>query len=355
MWPSVFMASAGRQPSCRSDLEAGSTTASSSSSPSRTSFTAPVASAQPSSPRQALLHLVQSEINGLLFAPDEDSAAGLTSAVRRQLLADACRGRYLVDGIEYCFEKEKSVNGDLGTGMEFAIRLLSAVQRCMQPEVSASECREGAADLVLHLAFLLLTQMGLALAHAACAGPLLALGGGKRSVSYELQSLAPGIWQVHGNFCAHSFCHYQVENHAEMEGGKGKGPEPCDRASSVHRGFVIEIRLSAAALGGITVHVLDAFEDLAIFTEDGLQVNFAAGPSLPGKEDTVASMAPGSMYSRFVTAGIEQAGLLAAQKWLLAPMGSCMMAQMMPDYELEVYSMKAPSDDQEDSVPPMAV
>lgn len=127
---------------------------------------------------------------------------------------------------------------------------------------------------------LLLTQIGLALASVACAGPRLALCGGVRDICYELSRVGVDEWEIRSKFCAHGFKLFQ-------EAGASDSACPCNPVSSMTRGFVIHIALSAEHEAGFICEVQDVYEDINIVDPRGCPIafgsnSFRASPPRPG-------------------------------------------------------------------------
>jgi len=253
--------------------------------------------------------------SGARGSQDASSAqAAARAAVRRQWLADACRARYVVDGVEFWFERERAVVGDRAQDpdaaalcrADFLERLLKAVLESVGDESS----------LAANAAMLLLSQTSLALCLTACQSPPISLCGGTRRLTFELSTLEPGKWQVQGNFCAYGFSQVQVQS------GEGIA-EGCSTASSVHRGFAATLSAGASASSAsptdLVVRVIDVFEDLAIFSPTGIPFNLEKPPcpleaprEAPKAEPTGAAEAIG---------WLEAAGR-DLSSWLLSAKGS---------------------------------
>mmetsp|Transcript_17713 Transcript_17713/g.50176 ORF Transcript_17713/g.50176 Transcript_17713/m.50176 type:complete len:195 (-) Transcript_17713:64-648(-) len=122
---------------------------------------------------------------------------------------------------------------------------------------------------------LLLTQSGFALAHAACRGRQLALCGGERKVVYRLMCHGEHKWQLKGQYIAHGFSEFEESSTSSAGPAPlcpAEGPMPCSTASSVHRGFTVDLERCNGAPPNVRVHVEENFEDVSIFDLDGMQV-----------------------------------------------------------------------------------
>lgn len=218
--------------------------------------------------RSALLRLLSAEMEA--FLQSEQSAR---KAVRRQLLADGCRGKYVIDGTELWYEKEcdRRSKQDVTTGNStmtstaFVERLTDAIEQCIGSQGEVHE-------LLLYVVMLLLTQIGFALVHIACAGPQFALCGGERKITYELARGGGGQWHLRGQYCAYGFSQYHVSETGGTTTLQDDRPLSCASASSVHRGFVIALELSVKNRTGFSIDVQDVFDDVCIFSPDGLPV-----------------------------------------------------------------------------------
>jgi hypothetical protein len=186
--------------------------------------------------------------------------------IGRQLQADACRGRYIIDGVEFWFAKEsRSSESCENTGHAFSERLRMAVVRCVEGRHRRGHGQPPVPDGLLNTIMLLITQIGLALASVACAGPRLALCGGLREITYELQRVNSETWEIQGKFRAAGFKFYQ-------EAGSLDTASACDPISSMTREFAVRLILSAEHPVGFYIDVQDVFECIDIIDLRGLPV-----------------------------------------------------------------------------------
>jgi len=193
-------------------------------------------------------------------------------------MADACRARYIIDGKEFSFNpegvREVSEEQAVLRRSDFVARILNALVNCLGDSASNG--------LLLHVAMLLLSQSSLALLMEG--QKPIALCGGHRTLVFEIAR--EGLqWKVKGTSGAHGFRQFQVQSHDVADAAQPKTCEGevllsgnCSSASSVQRGF--SCRLSARASPGnaegtVTVAVDEAFEDLAIFSPEGLPLTFS--------------------------------------------------------------------------------
>jgi len=248
---------------------------------------------------KALHRLIGEEVRALLSPPPDEAPSRTAdeevvvpdcrevrqAAVERQLLADACRSHYVIEGEGFCFEHKAPESAEM-EGCEssdrsrslFASRLLAAVEDCI-----GSATNDSIPQGFSHVVMLLLTQIGLALAHAACTGPTLALCGGHRRVKYELWRKGSGRWLIRAESCAHGFFLYHSgEGSDTVDGTDSGGPQPCSTASSVHRGFSVVLSLPTEAESesdnGLDIEVTEVFEEVAIFSTDGVPVSLGRAP-----------------------------------------------------------------------------
>jgi len=234
--------------------------------------------------RRALRQMICAEAEVLLQpASSAEDHADACKAVRRQLGADATRARYLIDGVEYWYEKQQqhqqvapSCNSALSqasAGQSFASALVETVEACLgtrcggvtdasgsDKNAHPSSSEREPLDGLVHLVMLLLTQIGFAMNHEACGGQEMALCGGERHITHELARRGEGCWELRAMFCAHGFSQF-------LSGGE---PMDCSTTSSVHRGFTVTLALAAHACSRLFVSVGDAFEESVVFTADGI-------------------------------------------------------------------------------------
>ena len=247
--------------------------------------------------RQALRQLLQAEVEMFSQAGGVVEEERTHKAVRRQLLADACRARYIIDGREYWFDatqqqqqQQQQQQAMLASprtvcrgpcsprpsfsrrdGPIFAETLVAAVGACLRrrrrKDGVADETSGGSSigapssGAMVHLVMLLLTQIGFVLNHIACGTSELALCGGERSITYTLaRRRGCRTWDLRGDFRAYGFSQCQ---------GSG-GEVDCSPASSVHRGFAVTLTLSSGHPAGLFIEVGEAYEERSIFDTDGL-------------------------------------------------------------------------------------
>eukprot|EP00747_Dinoflagellata_sp_TGD_P021278 gnl/TRDRNA2_/TRDRNA2_128397_c0_seq1.p1 gnl/TRDRNA2_/TRDRNA2_128397_c0~~gnl/TRDRNA2_/TRDRNA2_128397_c0_seq1.p1 ORF type:complete len:529 (+),score=68.79 gnl/TRDRNA2_/TRDRNA2_128397_c0_seq1:105-1691(+) len=221
-------------------------------------------------------------------------------AAHRQFLADACRARYCIDGIDLCFAKEiataelDDVQDMREARSAFAERLEREVRQCILGAVDDSFGPTEAFGPLLHLAKVLLCQMGLALVSAACGGSQLALCGGERSVSYKLSQTGPGVWELHSEFRATEFVFFQDSGAAGVE------PSRCSTDSTLRRGCSVCLALceDSWSPSGIRIDVLDVYDDVRIFRTDGSPVAFTMSIGRNGDAVDLARSMPSRLPSR---------------------------------------------------------
>jgi len=225
--------------------------------------------------RRTLYNLIVAEITVLSARRkrlhDEVEPQHISPAViRKQLLADACRGRYIVDGEELCFAKETAEAGaaDQDALQSFPQRLLSAVTNCVQGHRKDRKSN-ALPEALLHVVMLLLTQIGLALASVACEGPRLALCGGLREITYELRRVSCDEWEIKSQFCAKGFNMFQ-------EAGCSDAASPCSPVSSMTRAFGVRLVVSDEHPAGFYIEVQDVFEHVNIIDLRGLPVTLGS-------------------------------------------------------------------------------
>lgn len=157
--------------------------------------------------------------------------------------------------------------------LAFPQRLMAAIRRCVEGRQTGGVTRGHAVPApegLVNVVMLLLTQIGLALASVACAGPRLALCGGVREICYELSRVGWDEWEIQSKFCAHGFKLFQ-------EAGSSDAACPCNPVSSMTRGFCVRLALSEEDAVGCVVEVQDVYEHLDIIDPRGCPVSF--GPS----------------------------------------------------------------------------
>jgi len=226
--------------------------------------------------RRSLQSLIVAEAAALSCpeaTSDLESKPSTPARAERQLIADACRARYVIDGEELWFAKEAEELSSLkkdplkDPSVPFPQRVHAAVVSCVEGSgrgPNQPPLPEGFMSVVM----LLLTQIGLALASLACAGPRLALCGGLREITYELERVGWSQWTIRSKFCAKGFKQFQ-------EAGSLDVASSCDPSSSMTRAFSVKLVLTTESQVGFHVNVQDVFERIAIVDMRGLPVTLA--------------------------------------------------------------------------------
>jgi hypothetical protein len=212
--------------------------------------------------RQSLQNLIYAEATALASceAVQEGESQHISSAaIRKQLQADSCRGRYFIDGKEFWYAKECSIVGEFeqeDAAIAFPHRLLAAISSCVEEPCGIRRMLQPP-EALLTLVMLLLTQIGLALASIACEGPRLALCGGTREITYELQRVGLDGWEIQSRFRASGFKMFQ-------DAGSLETACPCNPSSSITRAFTVRLTLNVDEPVGFRIDVQDVFEDIHI-------------------------------------------------------------------------------------------
>jgi len=223
-----------------------------------------------------LQSLLVAELEDLTRPPDErhsrDFYSGPNESVSQQFLNDAHRSQYCIAGVDFCFA------GSTEPCTLYADRLVGAVLRCLEADGDDAERRIG----LTRFATMLLSQSSLALVGAAIKGPHLALSGGGRSVSYELECVAPSCWVLRAEFRAGGFNEYLHVGECS--------PKPCSEQSSLRRGCAIRLALDQSAVLGVAVEVQSVTDCLMLLDSAGEIIKLEELCSMESSDTVPASM-----------------------------------------------------------------
>lgn len=159
-----------------------------------------------------------------------------TEHVCHQLLLDAPRSRFVVDGKVFDFAQERAArqhagdgqasSGDANEADSFCDRLVAAVVCCL-----GDKCP----PVVLRAVTTAMSQSGLANMERALEFPQVVVGGGESDVAYELKSLGGGVWDLTLSVHKHGFEQCIVYSSFDPENRSTPDPRPmaCGSSSSI--------------------------------------------------------------------------------------------------------------------------
>lgn len=150
----------------------------------------------------ALQHLLWIDLEDLSLPADErrseDAFTGEDAAVCEQLLLDAPRELFVIDGVEFHFAREApEMHGAHLDGNDLEILKRQFGDRVVAAIRAAISSGARASVLLMRAVTSALSQSGLAHLEQACAALQLAVSGGEQEVRFELRPCAPGgPWEL---------------------------------------------------------------------------------------------------------------------------------------------------------------
>jgi len=225
----------------------------------------------------AMQHFLEVDLEDLVLPEADrrssDTWVGASGDVCEQLVLDAPRSTYAVEGEEFDFASEAALNG-AGDGTyssymqqqsAFTDRVVAALQRCLGGDPPS---------LLLRLVSQAMSQSGLANVERACDMPQVAVCGGDQVVRYELRSLADGnTWELQLSVQKFGFeqciIHTAVHDPA-LSSFHEPEPQPVRCRSNSNISKLCRLRVSVpCAGGGVEVDVLELHKDFRIVDRHG--------------------------------------------------------------------------------------
>lgn len=211
----------------------------------------------------------------------EDRFTGPENSVCEQLLLDAPRELFVIDGVEYDFAStvrgQSDVNGNDLELMksDFCDRVVSAISRCLGAQRKQ----------LMRAVTSALSQSGLAHLEAASAALQVAVSGGEQDVRFELRSLsADGPWEVElyvrkANF--HQCIVYESPSGSMPEAAESaeSSPRTCSPSSFFTKSC--RIRFSETGADTVMLDVLSLHHEHHLIDASGQPLLSSGFPGCP--------------------------------------------------------------------------
>lgn len=225
----------------------------------------------------ACQHFLQVDIEDLTLPEgerrSEDTFAGSCGHVSEQLLLDAPRSSYAVDGEEFDFSREMA---RLGPSSSRSSQEASRLQRAFTERLSESvrSCLGGSPPpLLLRATTTAMSQSGLANVERACEKPHVAVSGGDQLVRYDLRAAGGkgrGPWDLRLSVHKAGFEQCIVCGPPSELGGQPEmdpTPRMCGPASSILKSCTIRFGVSDA--GVVEGDVIELRSEMHVVDERG--------------------------------------------------------------------------------------
>jgi len=202
----------------------------------------------------------------------EDTYSGAGGNICNQMLLDAARSAFMVDGEEFDFSAEVAGHGEAVEAnpcdverlqQALSDRLVAAVMRCLGDEPP---------PLLLRAVTTTMSQSGLANVERACNEPQVVVCGGDHHLRYELSGLEAGVWELSLFTRKFGFEQCIVYGATPRDGAPGEEPLPAACSSSSSASKLCRVRLRVGPGGGVDGDVVELRKELRILDRRGRQL-----------------------------------------------------------------------------------